>query len=81
MMNSYLIVSDGAMDVVAPDASRLIRFQRNSSVGRLIDELMVNEWKWNVSHEQYYERCQPSECTYQIERRNDFTAIVTTLVV
>jgi transcriptional regulator CtsR len=37
--------------------------------------------KWNVSriYERYYNECQPAQCNYTVETRNDIVYIVTTL--
>ena len=37
------------------DLSILRRFDAETTVGAILDELMVDEWQWNISHASYYD--------------------------
>ncbi len=52
----------------------------NSTIKDLIDNLMIEEWTAPAIYEKYYNACQPIQCTYTIETRNDVIYIVTTLL-
>ena len=64
----------------ALDASSMKQFEMDTQIGTIVDALMVDEWKANVSHAKYYGMCHPSECTYTITTRNSWLGIVTTMV-
>ena len=40
------------------------RFSRNSSIGDLLHELMIEGWESRISYTHYYEACQPIQCSY-----------------
>jgi hypothetical protein len=41
---------------------------------------MVEEWNLLIMYEQYYNECQPTECSYTHQTKNTVIYIVTTLV-
>lgn len=41
---------------------------------------MVEQWNITSAFESYYQECQPTQCTYVFQTRNDAIYIVTTLV-
>ena len=59
--------------------SSLMKFETDTQIGTIIDALMVNQWKWNINHTNYYDQCRPKECTYTIVARNSWINIVTTM--
>ena len=68
------------MNVTALDKSLSSRFFINSTIQELVDQLMVEEWNSSIMYENYYNECQPSECTYTHQTKNNVIYIVTTLV-
>ena len=72
--------SESPIDVALLDASKLIRFQSNTTVGDLLSHLMVEEWVTNMNYEPYYASCQPAQCRYTITTRNDAVYIVSTVI-
>ena len=62
------------------DASLLTKFAANTSIGTILDELMVENWKWSSIYSDYYDSCQPLECTYTYKTRNDAIYIITSLI-
>ena len=61
------------------NASLSTKFTANSTVREMIDKLMVEQWKWNITFAKYYDECEPSQCTYTIGSRNGVLFIVTTV--
>ena len=55
-------------------------YLKNTTVGDIVDELMIEAWNWTVLYDKYYEACQPSECRYTVKTRNAAIYIVTTLI-
>ena len=76
---SYLL-SSSSMNVTALDKSLLVRFLETSTIEELLNELMVEEWNSSIMYENYYNECQPTQCTYTHETKNNVIYIVTTLV-
>ena len=68
------------IDLPVLDSSLLVRFLRNTTLGLIIDSLMVVDWNWLIHHHHYYTECQPNECTYQVLLRNNAAAILTILI-
>ena len=69
-----------SMNVTSLDKSLLVRFFDNSTVQEFLDKLMVEEWKKSIIYEDYYNKCQPSQCTYTHQTKNSAIYIVTTVV-
>ena len=55
-------------------------YLKNTTVGDIVDELMIEAWNWTVLYDKYYEACQPSECRYTVKTRNAAIYIVTTMI-
>lgn len=47
------------------------RFQVNSSVRSIVNQLMTEKWEVKVSYENYYNACLPISCTYSIKQRRN----------
>lgn len=62
------------------NSSSQSRFSMETSLGMIIDQLMVEEWNWTVHHDNYYAVCQPIECRYTFEGRNNLMSILTTVI-
>ncbi|CAF1043810.1 unnamed protein product [Adineta ricciae] len=52
----------------------------NETVQDLIDRLLIDEWKYNISYENYYRTCSPRLCRYTIEERVDTLYIITRII-
>ncbi|CAF1486009.1 unnamed protein product [Adineta steineri] len=68
------------MNISALDRSLLVRFVENSTIQEMVDELMIETWNSSIMYENYYNECQPSECSYTVETKNDAIYIITTLI-
>ncbi|CAF1026860.1 unnamed protein product [Adineta steineri] len=73
-------VSSVPPSAIALDKSLLDRFSENSTIEELINQLMVAEWNSSIIYENYYNECQPSQCTYTHQTKNSVIYIVTALV-
>ncbi|CAF4517793.1 unnamed protein product [Rotaria socialis] len=61
------------------NTSRLIRFSPKSTLGNIIDEIMVEEWRQTISYEAYYRSCKPLKCVFTYTQRLDLIYVVTIL--
>ena len=71
---------DQPLNLTHLDLSTLRRFNANTTVGVIMDELMIDEWQWNISHASYYDTCHPQQCIYRVVSTNGWIVIVTTVV-
>ena len=55
-------------------------YTTTSTVGEMLEKLMVEEWQWTMLYDKYFEACHPSECRYTVTTRNDAIYIVTTVI-
>ena len=62
------------------DATAVSSFSTTSTVGEILNKLMVDDWQWKLMYEKYYEACRPSECRYTLKTRNSVIYIVTTVI-
>ena len=62
------------------NSSFLNVYSNNSTVQDLVDQLMIDTWNSSTMYNQYYNECQPAQCTYSYETRNDLVFIITTLI-
>ncbi|CAF4173996.1 unnamed protein product, partial [Adineta steineri] len=67
------------MDVTALDSSLPSQYFDDSTIEDLLNNLMIEEWNSTQLYDQYYNKCQPIECTYTIETRNSVIYIITTI--
>jgi hypothetical protein len=78
-LETYRITGNIA-NVTSLNTSVSSRFFENSTIEELVNQLMVEEWNPSRIYENYYNECQPSQCTYTHQTKNDAIYIVTTLV-
>ncbi|CAF4131526.1 unnamed protein product [Adineta steineri] len=74
------LASFSQMNVSALDKSLLVQFVQNSTIQEMMDELMIETWNSSIMYESYYNECQPSQCSYTVETKNDAIYIITTLI-
>jgi len=67
------------MSFPALDSSSPGRYSQNSILQELVENLMIEQWNTPPVYERYYNECQPVQCTYTYETRNDVIYIVTAL--
>jgi hypothetical protein len=56
------------------------RFNVNSTVEILVNNLMVEIWKTNFSYQKYFAQCAPLSCTYSQVKRHHFIYVLTKVV-
>ena len=67
-----------ANDIVL-DSSAASRFNTTSTVGELVEELMVENWTHSIIYENYFSACQPTHCSYTIKTRNSAATVIITV--
>ncbi len=77
-LQSYFL-SSGSMNITALDTSLSSRYLENSTIEDLLDELMIEEWSPSIMYENYFNECEPTECSYTHQTKNSIIYIVTTL--
>jgi hypothetical protein len=69
------------INTTALDATIKSRYELNSTIGSIVDQLMVEQWINTTSHKAYYTQCYPVKCTYTyVGKRgwlNTFTIMIT----
>ncbi|CAF0932786.1 unnamed protein product [Adineta steineri] len=56
------------------------KFQINSTLNDIINQLMADEWLTISLHDKYYVACNPDTCTYSIVDKNDFISVISTII-
>ena len=56
------------------------RYNLNSAMLTIIDNLMIEEWVPNISYEKYYKQCAPMSCTYFENDKYDWKFVLTQLI-
>jgi hypothetical protein len=77
-IQSYFHISP--VNITALDPSLSMKYSYNSTIQQLLDDLMVEEWNTPTTYENYYNQCQPIQCTYTYERKNSAIYILTVLI-
>ncbi|CAF1034009.1 unnamed protein product [Rotaria sordida] len=72
--NYYFIINGSVL------STNSTRFSPKTTVGEIIDELMIERWYENVRYEEYYQQCAPKQCSYLLTFRNNALYIVTTVI-
>jgi hypothetical protein len=78
-LQSYFQVAS-LMNVTSLNVSLFIQFFKNSTIEDLLDQLMVEEWNSSSIYNNYYNECQPKQCSYTRTAKNSAVYIVTTLI-
>ncbi|CAF0805382.1 unnamed protein product [Rotaria sordida] len=56
------------------------RYELNSTIQTISDNLMIEEWMVNISYKKYYEQCAPISCTYFKNEKYDWKFVLTQLI-
>jgi hypothetical protein len=78
-LRSYLVLISPII-ATALNSSLPSQYFINSTIEDLVNHLMVEEWKSSQMYDGYYNACQPAQCTYTHETKNDIIYIVTALI-
>ena len=68
------------MNVTPLNSSLPSQYFINSTIQDLVNNLMIEQWNISTTYENYYNQCQPIECTYTYERKNGVVYIITALL-
>ncbi|CAF3741606.1 unnamed protein product [Adineta steineri] len=71
---------NSTMNIKSLNASSKTKYSVHSTVQHLLNQLMIEEWNANDKYENYYNKCQPIECSYSYETRNGIVYIITALL-
>jgi hypothetical protein len=73
------ISSSPSVSVTALDKSLPSVYFMDSTIGELLNNLMIEQWNVSPIFENYYNACHPIKCTYTLEMNNNLIYIITTL--
>jgi len=71
---------NATMNVTAIGSLSTTRFSENSTIKQLLDQLMIEQSIRTMMYKNYYDACNPTQCTYSIETTNDATYIATMFI-
>lgn len=54
--------------------------QSNTTLGNLIDNLMLDDWNQQMNYTEYFNQCYLQQCTYSVTKRYNALVIFTTLL-
>ena len=74
------ILSNVSLRVEALDSLLPSEYKSTSTINDLLLQLMIEQWNLSTMYEGYYNECQPAQCVYRYETRNDAIYIVTTVI-
>jgi hypothetical protein len=60
--------------------SKTSRYEKNSTVELILNQLMVEQWFNSVTYENYYNQCAPSLCSYSYTQRRSALEVLTLLL-
>ncbi|CAF4179203.1 unnamed protein product [Adineta steineri] len=62
------------------NAIQTSRYAINTTVEQMLQNLMLEQWKPNISFSKFFTQCNVTSCTYSIIMRNDFLYVITALL-
>ena len=77
---NFTIPKEVPIPIASLNASIASRFLPNTSVGTLINEVLVEQWNNRSSYEDYFNICAPTMCRYEYMQRRDALFIITSLL-
>ncbi|CAF1523223.1 unnamed protein product [Adineta ricciae] len=78
-LQSYFI-SSTSINLTSLDSSLSTHYSINSTIEQLLDELMIEQWNISITYKNYYDECQPKECSYIHEAKNSIVYVITALI-
>lgn len=55
------------------------RFVSSTKMSYVIDALMIDQWNLDISYKNYYNQCEPLQCSYTYTTRGDLLYILSTI--
>ena len=71
--------SFSSMNITALNESLPTVYSIDSTIDDIVNNLMIEQWKASYFFENYYNECQPIQCTYILDTNNDMIYIFTRL--
>lgn len=71
----YVLVDDALLN---PNITS--RFPRNSLVEDMLTELFIENWKINISYDNFFRSCAPTSCSYNIQQKFDWFFMILNIV-
>ncbi|UJR08052.1 hypothetical protein I4U23_012329 [Adineta vaga] len=62
------------------DPSLSSRYFPNTSIETIFNEIMIEEWKFSSSYENFYSKCKPLFCSFTCEKKTNMIHIITILI-
>ncbi|CAF1440744.1 unnamed protein product [Didymodactylos carnosus] len=67
-------------NVTLLNSSLTTRYNTTTTIGELVQNLMIEQWNNKTSHEFYFNTCQPQYCTYAYISRSTPIFTITTII-
>ena len=68
------------LSITALDSTQSSQFLLNTTLDRIIDNLMLEEWSNSQNYTSYFNQCNSQQCSYSIVKRNSILLIFTVLL-
>lgn len=75
VLESPVVLNTTALDITIPS-----QYKPDSTLGDIIEQLMVEEWIKESSHKAYYAQCNPTACTASYNDNNDFVVVFSSAI-
>ncbi|CAF1607460.1 unnamed protein product, partial [Adineta ricciae] len=72
--------SNQTLQITPLNSSLPSLYSVNSTMQEMVNNLMIEEWNAIINYSNYFGECNPIQCTYSYQTRNDVIYIVTTLI-
>ena len=56
------------------------RFNISIPIRYIVNELFIEEWHSQLSYDNYYQQCKPSQCSYKVDEKRHIIMVVTRLL-
>ncbi|CAF0806123.1 unnamed protein product [Adineta steineri] len=73
-------ISYEKVNITAMNSTIKSRFETNTIINDIIDNLFIEQWEINVSYATFYQQCSPTCCSYSISKRNNFFYIISRIL-
>lgn len=68
------------MSIHSLDPLQSSQYSVNTTLNKIIDNLMLENWTYEINYTAYFNLCNVQKCTYSIIQRNNALVILTTLI-
>ncbi|CAF1658653.1 unnamed protein product, partial [Adineta ricciae] len=56
------------------------RYRADSSVENILDEMMIEDWNFSYSFQEFYRQCKPSICSFTYEKGTNIIYVITVII-